>query len=565
MNGPGPHTTEVVSTPARGAGYPRCMGWNRCRRAARRAVPLRGVAWRALVCVRAPCLAVVAVALALGAAPPVRAAQEIGPLRTRHAEFVPQSWQALPGWTDESHVEALAVFRASCAGLQRRAAWLEPCEQARSVGPGGTADEARAFFERAFVPYRIDPVAERAPRLLTGYFEPVLDGALRRDGRFTVPVLGVPDDLLHIDARKLPPGSPAEPLLGYLDGREVVPLAAADRVPTGRSTLQIDPEALRDETLDRRFRVRLEGDRVRRYWSRADIEAGRGRPVPLAWVEDADALYVMQVQGSGRLRLPDGGTLHLAYADQNGHPFRPSPSPATGYRSRSIDTARADDASGPPLAMRERAATDPQVQRVIDTLLSGPRQDPNSPPARSRERDAALPTGDRRSASGLPPPAPGPAPGARTGEMPAPIRMPDARRSDPSFVYFRTVRGDTPGPMGALGVTLTPTRSIAVDPRVTPLGAPVFIDSRPAPTAGPMRRLVFAHDTGGAIRGAVRGDFFWGTGPDAGLRALRTRDPLSMWVLLPRGVSSVLAAGVRTRSIPSDAVSECTLPDDDYC
>ena len=102
-----------------------------------------------------------------------------------------------------------------------------------------------------------------------------------------------------------------------------------------------------------------------------------------------------------------------------------------------------------------------------------------------------------------------------------------------SYVFFRELPGDTPGPIGALGVPLTPRRSLAVDKRVVPLGAPVFIATTYPLTDAPLNRLMLAQDTGGAIRGAVRADFFWGFGEDAAREAGRMKQALRMWVLLP--------------------------------
>jgi membrane-bound lytic murein transglycosylase A len=106
-----------------------------------------------------------------------------------------------------------------------------------------------------------------------------------------------------------------------------------------------------------------------------------------------------------------------------------------------------------------------------------------------------------------------------------------------SYVFFREVAGD--GPIGAQGLPLTPGRSIAVDPRSVPLGTPVWLDTTaPSATAGevdrPLRRLMVAQDTGGAIKGAVRGDVFWGHGPEAGEIAGRMKQPGRWWLLLPR-------------------------------
>ena len=103
---------------------------------------------------------------------------------------------------------------------------------------------------------------------------------------------------------------------------------------------------------------------------------------------------------------------------------------------------------------------------------------------------------------------------------------------NPSYIFFREVDLPDPdlGPLGAMNRSITPLRSIAVDPAHTPLGAPVWIEKD---GAAPMRRLMVAQDTGGAIRGAQRADIFFGFGEEAGLAAGEIRDPGRMVVLLP--------------------------------
>jgi membrane-bound lytic murein transglycosylase A len=106
---------------------------------------------------------------------------------------------------------------------------------------------------------------------------------------------------------------------------------------------------------------------------------------------------------------------------------------------------------------------------------------------------------------------------------------------NPSYVFFRELPNDLPGPIGALGVPLTPERSIAVDPRVIPLGVPVYLATTRPNTDEPLERLMVAQDTGGAINGGVRADFFWGFGDAAGSEAGKMRQSGRMWVLLPKG------------------------------
>ena len=118
-----------------------------------------------------------------------------------------------------------------------------------------------------------------------------------------------------------------------------------------------------------------------------------------------------------------------------------------------------------------------------------------------------------------------------------PERLHEVLNANPSVVFFREERLEdpAPGPKGALGVPLTPGRSIAVDPASVPLGAPVFMATTYPASAAPLQRLMNAQDTGGAIRGAVRADFFWGVGTEAGDQAGKMRQQGSLWVLWPKG------------------------------
>jgi membrane-bound lytic murein transglycosylase A len=116
-----------------------------------------------------------------------------------------------------------------------------------------------------------------------------------------------------------------------------------------------------------------------------------------------------------------------------------------------------------------------------------------------------------------------------------PARVQRFMNANPSFVFFRELESGLPGPIGTLGVPLTAERSIAVDPRVIPLGVPVFLATTWPASPRPLNRLMVAQDTGGAINGGVRADFFWGFGDGAGSLAGRMRQTGRMWVLLPRG------------------------------
>ncbi|MEA5113659.1 MAG: MltA domain-containing protein [Geobacteraceae bacterium] len=114
-----------------------------------------------------------------------------------------------------------------------------------------------------------------------------------------------------------------------------------------------------------------------------------------------------------------------------------------------------------------------------------------------------------------------------------PSKIDDLLNRNPSYVFFREVPDGLSGPLGALGVPLTGGRSIAVDPRHIPLGAPLFLATFWPLSDKPLNRLMLAQDTGGAIRGAVRADFYWGCGVAAGELAGRMKQKGRAWVLMP--------------------------------
>lgn len=120
--------------------------------------------------------------------------------------------------------------------------------------------------------------------------------------------------------------------------------------------------------------------------------------------------------------------------------------------------------------------------------------------------------------------------------------------SNPSFVFFRELPDGLPGPLGALGVSVTPGRSIAVDPKYIPLGAPVFLATTMPNSPTSLNRLMMAQDTGGAIRGGVRADFFWGFGTEAGEMAGKMKQKGRMWVLLPKDYPIISALDAQRRT-----------------
>jgi len=115
-----------------------------------------------------------------------------------------------------------------------------------------------------------------------------------------------------------------------------------------------------------------------------------------------------------------------------------------------------------------------------------------------------------------------------------PARLSELLNRNARYVFFRELPADQSGPIGTLGIPLTARLSVAVDPRYVPLGAPVFLATTWPASSRPLDRLMMAQDSGGAIRGAIRADYFWGFGDEAAHQAGRMKQPLRMWLLLPK-------------------------------
>ena len=115
-----------------------------------------------------------------------------------------------------------------------------------------------------------------------------------------------------------------------------------------------------------------------------------------------------------------------------------------------------------------------------------------------------------------------------------PNRLRELLNANPSYVFFRELPPGLPGPIGALGAPILSERVVAIDPRFVPLGAPIFLSTNLPNSNKPLNRLMMAQDTGGAIKGGVRADFFWGAGDAAGKSAGSMKQQGKIWVLLPK-------------------------------
>jgi membrane-bound lytic murein transglycosylase A len=372
--------------------------------------------------------AFVALILAGCSTPPVT--QLIPPSQPlRPAELLrPVSYAALPDWARDDLRDAWPAFIASCEVLVKKPDWKEPCTVARSVnGADGTA--IRAFFEAFLAPHQVLNADGSDTGLVTGYYEPLLQGARKRGGRYQTALHRTPEDMLTLDLTGVYP-----------------------------------------ELKGMRLRGRLAGNKVLPYYSRAELTQSHALAgKELLWVDDPIEAFFLQVQGSGRVQLADSGeTVRVAYADQNGHPYK---------------------SIGRYLVDKGELTLDQASMQSIKTWAQA-----------------------------------------------NPTRLQELLNANPSYVFFKEEKMGDPskGAKGALGVSLTAQRSIAVDPQFIPLGVPVFLATTQPASETPLRRLMLAQDTGGAIRNPVRADFYWGSGAEATDKAGKMKQRGAMWVLLPR-------------------------------
>lgn len=346
------------------------------------------------------------------------------PPETQYREGVElMSFAALEGWQDGDHTIPFRTFRTACDKITDVAAdtavggWREAGAPAFGLGRDWSPicaaarntreSEARAFFEEWFLPVSLSGAGE-GETLFTAYFEPELNGSRVRGGAYQTPLYAKPDD---IDSR--------------------------------------DP-----------------------YFHRAQINAGAlsGRGLELFWIDDPVAAFFLEIQGSGRVRLPDGTVTRVGFAGKNGHPYK-----AIGRTLIDWEEMTLDQVSGASIKAWMKAN---------------------------------------------------------------PARAAELMESNPSYVFFREntelAADPTLGPVGSFGQPIPAQRGIAVDREYYPLGIPVWV-SFESPV-GPIRRLTVAMDTGGAIKGPRRADYFFGSGRAAGVAAGETRNRGRMIAFAPRRV-----------------------------
>lgn len=334
-------------------------------------------------------------------------------------------WSELKQWVNDDQLQAWAAMRSQCPRMiARDEQWKSLCAHVEST-QNPTTQSIRAFFETHFEAHRIYGKYGDLDGLITGYYEPILDGSLVKTEKYAYPLYSSPEDMLTIDLADVYPS---------LNGM--------------------------------RLRGRLEGNRVVPYLPRSQID-GENQPLAgqeILWIDDPYGSFFLQIQGSGRVVLEDGQVLGVNYANQNGHPYV-----AIGKKLVEMNVLALEEVS----------------------LFSIKRWLQDNPDSANEVLNA-----------------------------------------NPSYVFFDLRKNNEESARGSLNVPLTAGRSLAVDRRVIPLGTPVWLETT-LPDGSQYHRLMFAQDTGGAIRGPVRADVFFGTGDNAEQLAGEMKQSGRMYALMP--------------------------------
>jgi membrane-bound lytic murein transglycosylase A len=369
----------------------------------------------------------------------------IWPLQIPESQYAPLKWADVAGWADDDPLPAFKTFRASCKPIAAQksplpdskalgASLREPCIAARAENISDTA-KAREFFEKNFIPLQIARIGDEAG-FVTGYYEPIVDGSRVQTDVYNVPVYRRPSNLFvrgySQDAPNLPNKGPVYRKIGR---RKLVP-----------------------------------------YYDRAAIEDGAlaGRSLELAWIKDPVDAFFAHIQGSVRVRLPDGDVLRLNYDGHNGQTYTP------------VGRILVDQGIIP----REKISMD-----AIRTYIS---QNPEAGRELMRQNRSYVF-----------------------------FRVAKELSKEDGAVGAQGL------PLTA-GRSIAVDRALHVYGTPFYIDAKLPIDGD-APTT-PFQRLMIAQDTGSAIVGPARADIFFGAGKDAGSIAGRIQHPGRFAMLLPRSI-----------------------------
>jgi membrane-bound lytic murein transglycosylase A len=369
------------------------------------------------------------------------------PIEISGSQYIPLAWSNVSGWSDDDQLAAYQTFRASCKSIAAQhdeppeskalgASLREPCRAARATEISDGA-KARSFFENNFVPLEISRLGQDAG-FVTGYYEPILDGSRVQTDVYKVPVYRRPSNLFMRGYSQASPDLPNKgQVFRKIGRRKLVP-----------------------------------------YYDRGQIEDGilAGRGIEICWLKDQTDLLFAQIQGSARIRLPDGSTLRINYDSYNGYPYT---------------------AVGRVLVERGIFTRDEMsMQKIREWMEANP---DGAKDVRRQNRSYVF--------------------------------FREVQLSDKDEAIGAQGIPLTPGRSIAVD------KSLHVYGTPFFIAGELPIESERSKT--PFRRLMIAQDTGSAIVGPARADLYFGAGPDAGKIAGRLKSNMRFVMLVPKGLDPV--------------------------
>lgn len=366
------------------------------------------------------------------------------PVTDTKVELKAVNYSDLKNWQNDNIRPAIDSFQKSCAKILQKkepflgnsiiriptAEYQEICQQLTLLSP----QEAKSFIEKNLTPFLITANG-RTEGKFTSYYESSLNASYTQDARYRYPIYGRPHDLIEFNPADFDDSLPSKRFVGRINNNKLIP-----------------------------------------YFSREDIEEKPLNAPVILWGDDAVDIYIMQIQGSAVATLPDGSTVRIAYADNNGHPFK-------GIGSILLSKG----------VLQPGQASMGQIKVWLKQNFSQARS-----------------------------------------------HMLENER----YIFHRLSEAE--GPIGAQGVPLTSGRSLAVDNSFVPLGALMWLETT-GPDKEDISRLVVAQDIGSAIKGPIRGDYFWGSGNDEILeKAGRMNSQGRYFIFLPKS-TELTENGSQTR------------------
>jgi len=336
------------------------------------------------------------------------------------ANFQKTDISSISGFHDDNFDKAISVFIKDCAASKKDSRLTSVCLKATK-----SIQNPKQFFTENFTTYQLISDEGDKEGLITGYYEPLLQGSLHKTNRYKYPVYAVPKDLLTISLSSAYPSLSNYRLRGKIEGNKVVPYDTREEIDT--------KDYKKSKTLK-----------------------------PLCFVDDKIDLFFLQIQGSGKVQLQNGEIINVGYGGQNGHQYY-----AIGKKLLEMGVIEKENIS---------------LQSIKKWLEMNP---------------------------------------SKTDEI---------LNLNKSYVFFNKSNKTA---TGSLGTELTANRNLAVDRKNIPLGFPVFINTTNPLTKKPINQLMVAADTGGAIKGKIRADLFFGNGQKARELAGKMKQKGKLFIFIP--------------------------------